>query len=34
VLSDKAWLAAGLKPLRDWRSALTAAFPALVENEQ
>lgn len=29
VLSDKAWLAAGLKPLRDWRSALTAAFPEL-----
>jgi dTDP-4-dehydrorhamnose reductase len=34
VLSDDSWRAAGLKPLRDWRSALTAAFPALVEDQQ
>jgi dTDP-4-dehydrorhamnose reductase len=26
VLSGKAWAAAGLPPLRDWRAALAAAF--------
>jgi len=29
VLSDRAWRAAGLTPLRPWRDALRAAFPAL-----
>jgi dTDP-4-dehydrorhamnose reductase len=29
VLSNKSWQAAGLTPLRDWRSALSAAFPEL-----
>jgi dTDP-4-dehydrorhamnose reductase len=28
VLSDRAWRAAGLAPLRDWRAALGAAFEA------
>jgi dTDP-4-dehydrorhamnose reductase len=28
VLSDRAWLAAGLPPLRPWRDALAAAFAA------
>jgi dTDP-4-dehydrorhamnose reductase len=26
VLSDEEWREAGLKPLRPWREALTAAF--------
>jgi dTDP-4-dehydrorhamnose reductase len=26
VLSSRAWQAAGLTPLRDWREALAAAF--------
>jgi dTDP-4-dehydrorhamnose reductase len=34
VLSNDSWVAAGLEPLRDWRSALSAAFPALVEYQQ
>jgi dTDP-4-dehydrorhamnose reductase len=34
VLSNKAWQAADLTPLPDWRSALAAAFPSLVEHQQ
>jgi dTDP-4-dehydrorhamnose reductase len=34
VLSNDSWLAAGLEPLRDWRSALSTAFPELVEHQQ
>jgi dTDP-4-dehydrorhamnose reductase len=30
VLSNDCWRATGLEPLRDWRSALSVAFPALV----
>ena len=30
VLSNKSWREAGLTPLRDWRSALSAAFGSLV----
>jgi dTDP-4-dehydrorhamnose reductase len=33
VLSSDAWKAAGLKPLPDWRSALTTAFPELVKHK-
>ena len=33
VLSNEAWQAAGLNPLPDWRSALTKAFPELVEDK-
>ncbi|HEV2784717.1 MAG TPA: dTDP-4-dehydrorhamnose reductase [Actinophytocola sp.] len=33
VLSNDSWTAAGLTPLRDWRSALSAAFPELVEHK-
>jgi dTDP-4-dehydrorhamnose reductase len=29
VLSNESWRAAGLTPLPDWRSALSAAFPSL-----
>jgi len=34
VLSNKSWTDAGLNPLRDWRSALSAAFPALLQHQQ
>lgn len=33
VLSNEAWQAAGLTSLPDWRSALTKAFPELVEDK-
>jgi dTDP-4-dehydrorhamnose reductase len=33
VLSNESWRAAGLKPLPDWRSALTTAFGELVEHK-
>ena len=33
VLSNATWRAAGLTPLRDWRSALAAAFPTFVMSE-
>jgi dTDP-4-dehydrorhamnose reductase len=33
VLSNESWRAAGLTPLQDWRSALSAAFPELVEHK-
>ena len=34
VLSNKSWQSASLTPLPDWRSALSKAFPSLVEDQQ
>ncbi|NEB05923.1 dTDP-4-dehydrorhamnose reductase [Streptomyces sp. SID13726] len=34
VLGHDRWAAAGIEPIRDWRAALTEAFPALVEAER
>jgi dTDP-4-dehydrorhamnose reductase len=33
VLSDESWRAAGLTPMRSWRSALSIALPAIVASE-
>jgi dTDP-4-dehydrorhamnose reductase len=33
VLSNESWQQAGLTPLRDWRSALSVAFPSLSEHQ-
>ncbi|MEU6354173.1 dTDP-4-dehydrorhamnose reductase [Streptomyces sp. NPDC047072] len=34
VLGHDRWAAAGIEPIRDWREALTEAFPALVKAER
>ncbi|MEU2670167.1 dTDP-4-dehydrorhamnose reductase [Streptomyces sp. NPDC007164] len=34
VLGHDRWAAAGIEPVRDWRAALTEAFPALVAAER
>lgn len=34
VLGHDAWSAAGIEPIRDWREALSEAFPALVKAER
>jgi dTDP-4-dehydrorhamnose reductase len=34
VLSNRSWLDAELTPLPHWRSALTAAFPAMRSEDQ
>jgi dTDP-4-dehydrorhamnose reductase len=34
VLGHDRWAAAGIEPIRDWREALTEAFPALVTAER
>lgn len=34
VLGHDRWAAAGIEPIRDWREALTEAFPALVAAER
>ncbi len=34
VLGHDRWAAAGIEPIRDWREALTEAFPALITAER
>ncbi|MFF2008971.1 dTDP-4-dehydrorhamnose reductase [Streptomyces sp. NPDC058195] len=34
VLGHDRWAAAGIEPVRDWRAALTEAFPALLATER
>jgi dTDP-4-dehydrorhamnose reductase len=34
VLGHDRWQAAGIEPIRDWREALTEAFPALLQAER